>query len=79
MKNGITFMPFGMYAGERMQDVPPAYLLWLWENGKKNEVQIDPVAKYIHGYYQMLVEQAEAEDVDDFEDMAASFDDMAWK
>jgi len=39
-------MPWGKYRGERMEDVPAAYLLWLWNNGKKHDKQC-PVADYI--------------------------------
>jgi len=27
-------MPFGKYKGQEMADVPPDYLLWLYENNK---------------------------------------------
>lgn len=27
-------MPFGKYKGEKMANVPPDYLIWLYENGK---------------------------------------------
>ena len=29
-----TIMPFGKHKGEKMANVPDAYLLWLYENGK---------------------------------------------
>lgn len=29
-----SLMPFGKHKGEKMIDVPAAYLLWLYENGK---------------------------------------------
>ena len=39
-------MPFGKHKGEPMQDVPAAYLHWLWSNGKKDD-RLCPVANYI--------------------------------
>ena len=39
-------MPFGKHAGVPMQDVPAAYLFYLWTNGKENDRQC-PVADYI--------------------------------
>ena len=27
-------MPFGKYKGEKMANVPPEYLLWIYDNGK---------------------------------------------
>lgn len=41
----LDLMPFGKHKGERMQDVPPTYLSWLWHDGKKHER--DKVANYI--------------------------------
>lgn len=29
-------MPFGKYKNERMQDVPPSYLAWLWKENCSN-------------------------------------------
>jgi uncharacterized protein (DUF3820 family) len=29
-----SIMPFGKYKGEKMANVPPDYLIWLYENGK---------------------------------------------
>lgn len=29
-----SIMPFGKYAGEKMANIPPAYLLWIFENNK---------------------------------------------
>ena len=29
-----SIMPFGKYKGEKMANIPPDYLLWLYENGK---------------------------------------------
>ena len=40
-------MPFGKHKGTPMQDVPADYFHWLWFNGKKDEVNTCPIAKYI--------------------------------
>lgn len=41
-------MPWGKYAGAKMEDVPAKYLHWLWTEGeKKEEVDTCPVADYI--------------------------------
>jgi uncharacterized protein (DUF3820 family) len=29
-----SLMPFGKYVGEKMANVPPEYLIWLYENNK---------------------------------------------
>ena len=39
-------MPFGKYAGQPMVGVPAHYLHWLWNNGKKDQVNC-PVHRYI--------------------------------
>lgn len=39
-------MPFGKHKGKPMQDVPAAYLHWLWNNGAKDDQQSN-VADYI--------------------------------
>ena len=36
-------MPFGKYQGQKMANVPPEYLLWIFENNKCTPT----VAKYI--------------------------------
>lgn len=38
-----SLMPFGKYAGQKMANVPPEYLLWIFENNKCSA----EVAKYI--------------------------------
>lgn len=43
----IDKMPFGQHKGVLMQDVPPSYFHWLWTQGLKNEVKVNPVADYI--------------------------------
>jgi uncharacterized protein (DUF3820 family) len=30
----VDLMPYGKYKGEQMANVPPEYLLWLFENNK---------------------------------------------
>jgi len=32
MTTDESLMPFGKYKGEKMANVPPEYLLWLYEN-----------------------------------------------
>ena len=32
-------MPFGKYKGTAMTNVPPKYLLWLYENGVKGDIK----------------------------------------
>jgi uncharacterized protein (DUF3820 family) len=32
--NDESLMPFGKYKGEKMANVSPDYLIWLYENGK---------------------------------------------
>jgi uncharacterized protein (DUF3820 family) len=32
--NDESIMPFGKYKGEKMANVPPDYLLWIYDNGK---------------------------------------------
>ena len=32
--NDESIMPFGKYKGEKMANIPPDYLLWLYDNGK---------------------------------------------
>jgi len=32
--NDESLMPFGKYKGEKMANVPPDYLIWLYENDK---------------------------------------------
>ena len=39
-------MPFGKYRGKPMQDVPAAYLHWLWTNGLKERTDSE-VADYV--------------------------------
>lgn len=32
--NDESIMPFGKHKGEKMANIPPDYLLWLYDNGK---------------------------------------------
>jgi len=32
--NDESLMPFGKYRGEKMANIPPDYLIWLYDNGK---------------------------------------------
>lgn len=32
--NDESIMPFGKYKGEKMANIPPDYLIWLYDNGK---------------------------------------------
>lgn len=40
-------MPFGKHKGIPMQDVPAAYLHYLWTNGLNKETKTSNVADYI--------------------------------
>lgn len=42
----LSPMPFGKHKGVPMQDVPAAYLHWLWSNGKADDA-LCPVTLYI--------------------------------
>jgi len=37
----LDLMPFGKYKDETMADVPASYLLWLWEQGKNQNLKLD--------------------------------------
>lgn len=39
-----SIMPFGMHEGKKLEDVPAAYLIWLWNAGVKTEVKF-PTAR----------------------------------
>ena len=41
--NDSSLMPYGKYQGQKMANVPPEYLLWIFENNKCTS----EVAKYI--------------------------------
>lgn len=40
-------MPFGKHKGEMMQDVPAAYLHWLWTEADYNVKVSEPLHHYI--------------------------------
>ena len=46
-------MPFGKYKGEKMQDVPALYLLWLYENDKCSGY----VKQYIQDNQDVLIKE----------------------
>jgi uncharacterized protein (DUF3820 family) len=48
--NDDSLMPFGKYKGEKMANVPAAYLIWLLDNNKCNE----PVKFYIQENIEVL-------------------------
>lgn len=50
-------MPWGKYRGEQMQDVPAAYLHWLWMQ-KKND-KVCPVVDYIRRNLAVLAKEYE--------------------
>ncbi len=43
-------MPFGKYKGDKMENVPASYLLWLYDNNKCN----NQVQDYIKDNYDVL-------------------------
>lgn len=43
-------MPFGKYKGDKMENVPASYLLWLYDNNKCNDL----VKDYIKDNYDVL-------------------------
>lgn len=45
-----SLMPFGKHKGEKMEDVPATYLMWLYENDKCNQ----PVREYIEDNMDVL-------------------------
>lgn len=49
-------MPFGKYKGERMRDVPPDYLHWLWVNGLREKTDFG-VGEYIKDNINVLSEE----------------------
>lgn len=58
-------MPFGKHKGEPMQDIPPGYLKWLYNNIKENGKTSfnEPVFNYIHNSRDAL--KMEGVDLDD--------------
>lgn len=52
-----TPMPFGKHKGLPMWKVPADYLLWLWDNGKKDDTGND-VHKYIKENFSAILSDA---------------------
>ena len=56
--NDLDKMPFGKYGpGQKellLQEVPAKYLLWLWEQGKNNDIKLD---NYIYNSLSALQEE----------------------
>lgn len=55
--NDQSEMPFGKHKGEKLENVPASYLLWLWDNGvwaEKNHV----LHNYIRGAFSALETEA---------------------
>ena len=48
-------MPFGKHEGERMEDVPAKYLVWLYNDGLKE----GPVRRYIEDNLKVLEQEIE--------------------
>lgn len=48
-----SLMPYGKYKGKKMANVPPDYLIWLYDNGKCNE----QVKRYVFSNYSVLQEE----------------------
>lgn len=53
--NDESIMPFGKYKGEKMANVPPDYLLWIYDNGKC----YGEVRKYIADNLEVLKSEIE--------------------
>lgn len=52
-----SLMPFGKYKGEKMANVPAAYLIWLYNNGKCSSA----VSKYVQENQDVLQSEKENE------------------
>lgn len=50
-----SIMPFGKHKGEKMANVPPDYLLWIYDNGKC----YGEVRKYIADNLEVLKSEIE--------------------
>lgn len=53
--NDNSFMPFGKYKGEKMENVPASYLLWLYDNNVTNK----DVKQYIEDNLDVLEKEVE--------------------
>lgn len=50
-------MTFGKHRGELLQDVPPRYLVWLWQDGGLNMFSKNLPTDQIHLYKQQVVDK----------------------
>lgn len=50
-------MPFGKHQGEKLENVPAKYLLWLWDNGVHRE-RTRPLHRYILANFRTLETEA---------------------
>jgi uncharacterized protein (DUF3820 family) len=53
----ISKMPFGKFRGQKLEDVPASYLIWLYDNNKCN----GELKEYIKGIYRLLEMEVENE------------------
>ena len=53
--NDESIMPFGKYKGEKMANIPPDYLIWLYDNG----ICYGEVRKYIADNLDVLKSEIE--------------------
>lgn len=58
--NDKTPMPFGKYKGEAMENVPAGYLLWLYEQMKRDDEKIN-LFIYIAENRKQLEQEADEE------------------
>lgn len=42
-----TVLAFGKHKGEKLENIPAGYLIWLWNNGMWKKNGKDPLATYI--------------------------------
>jgi uncharacterized protein (DUF3820 family) len=55
--NDQTPMPFGKYKGVKLEDVPAAYLLWMWDDGLWAQKD-RPLHRYIANAFTVLETEA---------------------
>ncbi len=54
----LSPMPFGKHKGELLQEVPPSYLLWLYDNDTGlwcDKTRNQPIKKYIENSWDALL------------------------
>jgi hypothetical protein len=56
-------MPFGKHKGAQLKDVPASYLLWLYEQMRRDNFNVK-LAYYIDEHTKQLNQEAEEEDSD---------------